>query len=251
MPNTAPYTQNIVIDLEFTPTPEPSTRTGEPLENEVIEIGAVRVAPDGTSSDEFHTFVRPSIASGIAPHVRRLTGIRWADLADALTFAEALSDLSSWIGEGSTRMVAWSTSDEKQLEAECRAKAVALPSNMTRWLDLQAVFPRVMDIGLKGKPMSLHKAVEWCGLALDRKSEHTALLDAQHTAEMLSMLLTGEYLAHRQALKTPVASAPAAEDALGQMATALGPLYAKLMAGQSAQPSQPTPLAQPALHEQV
>ena len=47
------YDQNIVVDLEFTPSIRNARKHGVRQIYEVIEIGAVRVSPDGRVLDEF------------------------------------------------------------------------------------------------------------------------------------------------------------------------------------------------------
>lgn len=198
------YDQNIVIDLEFTPVPDSCVSRG--MRNEVIEIGAVRVTPQGKVLDEFRCLVRPQFAESINSHVRKLTGIRWADVESAPSFAEAFERLIAWIGGGRTRMVAWSKSDMRQIRHECAAKGLDVPECMSRWMDLQMVFPHLMDMRGHRQQMSLHRAIEWYGLELDSSCEHAALLDAEHTAELLCMLLNGEYLEHKRALMAAMPS---------------------------------------------
>ena len=230
--------QNIVLDLEWTAAPVEAAAKG--LHREIIEIGAVRVSSDGRMLDEFRCAVRPQFALNISRKVRHLTGLEWSDVADAPSFAEAMELLADWIGARPSRIVTWSTCDRRQLLAECAAKRVAMPAAMTRWLDLQKVFPRVMGVGRPGRRMALHSAMQWCGTELDAACEHTALQDAEHTAELLQMLLTGEYREHKAAINAAgcrvgfvASSTPAGGGSeFGQMAAALGPLYAALMAQQ-------------------
>ena len=102
------YDQNIVVDLEFTPSIRNARKHGVRQIYEVIEIGAVRVSPDGRVLDEFRCLVKPEMATSVSGKVRRLTGITTHMLEDAPRFAEALLLFSEWVGKGRTRMVAWS-----------------------------------------------------------------------------------------------------------------------------------------------
>lgn len=229
------YEQNIVIDFEFTPIPKGSRVNG--MRHEIIEIGAVRVDPSGRVLDEFRCLVRPEIATEISDVVRHLTGITWAQVEDAPTFAVAFGRLVDWIGDSRTRMVAWSTCDEHQVRVECAGKGLEVPASMSRWLDLQCVFPRVMGIGRPGGKMSLHDAIGWYGLELHASCEHAALLDAEHTAELLRELMTDGYLEQKRALAAAMPAKepePAEAHEYGRLAGPLAELYAQMCAASAA-----------------
>ena len=224
------YTQNIVIDLEFTPAPR-GKQFGK-LVNEVIEIGAVRVLPDGSFADEFTMRVQPSFGPHVSRTVRRLTGITDADLVEAPAFEQALAQLSAWIGEGSTRIIAWSGSDWQQIASECAAKGISIPSNMTRWLDLQRVYPRVMHVGKKRGRMALSRAASWYGAELDGKRAHSAAYDAHVAACLLQDLLTGSYKEQRAALDRVMRkdNGKVCASTIGSRCGELASLYAQLQA---------------------
>lgn len=190
------YEQQIVIDLEFTPTPKCVKSTG--LRNEVIEIGAVKLDAAGQSIDNFSTLVKPELSESIAPHIQDLTGIRDSDVKEAPFFAAALRALAEWVGSASTRLVAWSKSDQEQIVKECELKGVELPAQLSRWLDLQVVFPKLMGIG-SGEQMALRLAADWCGSNVSEENSHRALYDATVTAELMRQVMTGEYLIQKAA----------------------------------------------------
>lgn len=195
------YDQNIVVDLEFTPSIRNARKHGVRQVYEVIEIGAVRVSPDGRVLDGFRCLVRPDMATSVSGKVRRLTGITTRMLEDAPNFAQALLLFSEWVGKGRTRMVAWSENDKAQIISECAMKEIEIPANMRRWMDLQRVFPRAMDMRGRPKRMSLHDAFAWFDRELSGDCEHRALADAEHAAELLVALIRGEHLEHKRALE--------------------------------------------------
>ena len=69
----AMYDYNVVIDLEFTRIPRKRRVAG--LATEIIEIGAVKVGPDGTILDTFSRIVKPTMATGVSGAVHWMTGI--------------------------------------------------------------------------------------------------------------------------------------------------------------------------------
>lgn len=188
------YACNVVIDLEFTPVPR-RLRQESGLAYEIIEVGAIKLAPNGTPCGEFSHMVRPALASGVSGKVHRMTGIGDEDLTCARPLAEVLSSLAAWIGPGRARMVTWSDSDLKQVTVECRAKGIehGLPS---RWLDIQRLYPRMMGTERR-RMVALGEAADWMGIANDKASAHRALYDAQVTAEVFRMMAAGECAEHR------------------------------------------------------
>ena len=221
------YDQNIVIDLEFTPVPRELGHGS--LRHEIIQIGAVRVSPEGRVLDQFCCFVRPQLAPFVSWNVQRITGIGNSALEGAPSFAEALELLCTWIGGGRTRMVAWSNSDRAQMQQECVAKGLQLPENMGRWMDLQRVFPRAMGMRRKRRRMSLHDALAWFGQEPAKGCEHQALLDAERTAQLLCSLLRGEHLEHARAMRSAMGKEPQQEQhGYNVMAGALAGLLAQM-----------------------
>ena len=187
------YTCNVVIDLEFTPIPK-NRRTGG-LKHEIIEVGAVKLASDGTVCGTFSHMVKPQLAHGVSGTVRRITGINNADLSCARPLDEVLEALAAWIGPGNARMVTWSGSDLKQIQLECAAKGIAhrLPG---RWLDIQRLYPRLWGMN-KRRRIALGEAADWCGIEHDRASAHRALYDARMTAGIFRTMAFGEFHEHR------------------------------------------------------
>lgn len=195
------YDMNVAIDLEFTPIFGREAPGG--LAEEVIEVGAVKLAADGTETDFFSAFVKPQYAMGVTRQVRRLTGIRSEDLAHAPSFSSVLSDLMDWMGEGSVRIITWDTYDKRQVVRECAAKGIEvdLPS---RWMDLQALYPRLM--GTKRRKFSLGEAADWCGIEFDLR--HRALADARATGQIFRMAKRGECYEQRLLLEREVRHSP-------------------------------------------
>lgn len=78
---------------------------------------------------------------------------------------------------------------------------MALPENMCDWVDFQEVYPQVMEFDSDYRQMSLQTAAEQFGILMDKQSSHTALYDAEITAELVVRVLTGEYKRQAEVLR--------------------------------------------------
>ena len=155
------------------------------LNEEVIEIGAVRLDENFQQEAEFQCYVKPEYGP-IKKHITSLTGITQAMVADKKTYAACFQDFVDWVGEEETKIYSWSMSDIKQLRSECRYK---LPDFDIEWLnerwgDLQQEFDD--RLGLHNS-LALKHALG----AMDHKFEgtqHTALADAINTSAILTLM---------------------------------------------------------------
>ncbi|MDO4805706.1 MAG: 3'-5' exonuclease [Coriobacteriales bacterium] len=192
------YDYNIAIDLEWTPIF--GTDRPEGLCQEIIEIGAAKLGPDGRELDTFSELVKPDFANGITRRVRRITGIRNRDLTEARSFEEVLHSLEEWVGSGRSRMITWDNTDRTQILRECSAKGIESRLSKQRWLDLQKLYPRIM--GTRRRQVALGEAADWCGIEFDKR--HRAVYDARATGQIFHMAATGECAEQRRVLESSV-----------------------------------------------
>ena len=186
------YEQHIIVDFEMNPVAKKNSKVRKHLGNEIIEIGAVKLDNNNRIVDRFNCLIKPMYNEDISGFITRLTGIKTGNVKKSYDFETALNKFELWIGEGKTRIYSWSDADLRQLRRECSFKKLGIPSNMRRWMDFQAVYPRVMGLDSSQK-MSLELAAQWSGVLVDKKKAHRALYDAEVTAELLIPVLTGEY----------------------------------------------------------
>lgn len=219
------YDQNIVIDLEFTRVDAVHRQKG--FKFEIIQIGAVRVNPDGRIEDSFSAYVKPEYASRVTATVQALTGIKSCDVCTESQLEEVLESFRKWMGDAHTRFVAWSESDLTQLQSETSFKGIRFPEGDMRWLDLQKVYPRAMGIG-NGRRMSLHDASDWCGIKVNEGNLHGAHYDALLTAELLSSLMTKEYIEQKASLTKALSHSAPASFTLGDKFASLATLKESL-----------------------
>ena len=170
------YDQHIILDFEMNPVLKKYAEVRKHLHREIIEIGATKVSPDGRVLDTFSCFVKPKFSSDVAEYITKLTGIKTTDIYNAVSFSEAIQSFSKWIGHRKTRIYSWSNSDLIQLKSECAFKQVPFPTNMSRWMDFQIIYPRIMEIKQYKRLMSLREAAEWYGISFDQKGAHLSLI---------------------------------------------------------------------------
>lgn len=224
------YSQNIVLDLEFAPV-DRSARTRR-FHNEIIQIGAVRVSPEGDILDSFSSFVKPEHMRRIPHGIQKLTGIGTRDVIKEEALETVLEKFRGWVGANETRYIAWSETDLRQLHIETGRKRIPFPEGNGRWLDLQKIYPHVMEVG-NGRKMALRVAADWYGIKISESDLHGALYDARLTAELLSNLITGDYLIQKESLNTAISSAQKSEPAtfsIGEKFSALMQLKMELEA---------------------
>lgn len=186
------YEQHIIIDFEMNPVSKKNREVRKELHKEIIEIGAVKLDKYNRIVDRFSCLVKPQYNDEIACFITKLTGIKTGSIKKAYEFEDAMKAFSEWIGEDKARIYSWSDADLYQLQTECAYKNINIPNNMKRWLDFQAIYPRVMQLDRK-KKMSLSDAAQWFGVEVDKRKAHRALYDAEITAELVIPVLTGEY----------------------------------------------------------
>ena len=225
-------TFHIVLDFEMNPVRHDRSRNGtlrRKLQSEVIEIGAVKLSDHAYEAvDEFSILVKPQLNDRIESKITSLTGITYEDVENAVCYKDAVGAFADWIGYSEpTRLYSWSTSDSAQICHECEEKNVPVPENMKDWVDFQKMFPRETGLHLE-RQLSLEFAAELAGLDFDEKSAHRALYDARVTADLVSIVLSGEYRDRMKNVTSVLRSS--IETSTASMAEKLGPKYAELMA---------------------
>ena len=177
--------KHVVVDLEMNPVSREFREVRRKLNEEVIEIGAVRLDENFQQEAEFQCYVKPEYGP-IKKHITSLTGITQAMVADKKTYAACFQDFVDWVGEEETKIYSWSMSDIKQLRSECRYKLPDFDIEWLneRWVDLQQEFDD--RLGLHNS-LALKHALG----AMDHKFEgtqHTALAYAINTSAILTLM---------------------------------------------------------------
>ncbi|WCK57004.1 exonuclease domain-containing protein (plasmid) [Aneurinibacillus sp. Ricciae_BoGa-3] len=101
----------IVFDLEAT------CDKNKTIENEIIEIGAVKVNERGELVDTFQRFVKPILNPVLTDFCKNLTKIRQEDVDSAKGFPDVIQVFREWIGTDYI-LCSWGFYDKKQIKEE-------------------------------------------------------------------------------------------------------------------------------------
>lgn len=111
----------IIFDLEATCFDKNENKP-KGFKNEIIEIGAVKVAGNGLIVDDFQIFIRPWKFPQLSEFCKDLTSIKQDDVNSALYFPEALKLFKAWCGmeeQNEITFVSWGHYDKRQLRDDC------------------------------------------------------------------------------------------------------------------------------------
>ena len=172
----------IILDLEWNQpiSYQRSTykKVGDKLIFEMIQIGAVKLAPDLSIADTISIPIAPTHYLRIHPRIRRMTGLDSETLAGAPAFREALEQFAAWCGEDYT-LLTWGCDDVSVLYQNISffgCEDIPLPP----LCDIQRLFSDVHQ--LKDRA-GLKAAMDMMEIVPDESmSFHNALNDAWYTA---------------------------------------------------------------------
>lgn len=176
----------IVLDMEWN-QPLPGTvlkyKNDYCLNNEIIQIGAVKLSQDCSIVDTFTINIKPSVYKKINSNVKKLTGIDDKLLSDAPGIADAINQFKAWCGEDYV-FISWGYDDITVLGENLKYFGLD-----AEWLpgcyNLQMIFCAQTDN--ENRQYSLSYAAEYFKITLD-KPLHNALTDAYYTALVCSNL---------------------------------------------------------------
>lgn len=176
----------IVLDMEWNqpyPGAKKYYRNGHGLDNEIIQIGAVKLDREKQITDSFKIYVKPQVIKRLHHHVEKLTGIDEKMLADADSLEKAVEHFREWCGTDYV-FLTWGYDDIGVL-----GNNLAYFGLPTDWLppfyNLQMIFCAQTEN--LNKQYSLTYAAEYFHIALD-KPLHDALTDAYYTALVAAAL---------------------------------------------------------------
>ena len=174
--------QYIVIDLEWNGS---YSKKAHGYFNEIIEVGAVKVDEQMRVVDTFRAAIKPVVSKKLSTIVTDLTNITAEELEDGTTFTAMMRQLTRWMGNDSSTVLTWSTTDLLVLMENCRYFTgwQEIPF-LQNYMDFQAYAQQRMGVE-SSQQLGLARAGEMLGIPEDNMSLHRALDDSKLTAAIL------------------------------------------------------------------
>jgi inhibitor of KinA sporulation pathway (predicted exonuclease) len=180
---TGRFGEFVLYDLEFTAWPgSRQSNWAAPGEHrEIVQIGAVRVAPARGCAEIgcFERIVRPRINPSLSPYLIELTGLSQERVdREGLKFEQAMEDFRAFAGDTSTLMAAFGA-DAEVMNENCalnRCATALLPAQM---VDIRPFILRALS--LEGQSVSSGELPHRLGYP-PAGHAHDALADARALA---------------------------------------------------------------------
>ncbi|AYE34800.1 3'-5' exonuclease [Clostridium septicum] len=148
------------------------------VENEIIEIGAIKLDNYMKPLEEFKTYIKPTIFPILNPKVSEITNITDKDLQNGVSFKEGINNLRNIIEDGDI-ICSWAKDDIAQIISNAIYHKYDDLSWINNYLDIQEYSTKILA---KKKVLSLKKALEELKIKIDKKNLHDALNDAIYTS---------------------------------------------------------------------
>ncbi|WP_282086669.1 3'-5' exonuclease [Aquimarina algiphila] len=166
----------IILDLEATCWKDRSVQK----QNEIIEIGAIKMNDSGESSSEFCEFIKPKINPTLSDFCIELTTITQNEIDNAGTYNEVIERFKKWINLDEPYMLcSWGFYDKKQFQKDCE-----LHNLDTDWLQNHVSLKhQYADIKNLKKPIGMGGALKKENLTLEG-THHRGIDDARNIAKI-------------------------------------------------------------------
>jgi inhibitor of KinA sporulation pathway (predicted exonuclease) len=165
----------IIFDLEATCWENDHTK-----QNEINEIGAVKVNDKLEIVSEFQTFIKPKLNLQLSDFCKKLTSITQEDVDTAPGFSQAIYKFKEWIGENEQYyLCSWGFYDKSQLKKDCELHKLD-----TEWLKkhISIKHQHGKIIGVE-KGIGMERALKMLDLPLEG-IHHRGIDDAKNIAKI-------------------------------------------------------------------
>ena len=188
----------IVIDLEFNNMESMDKnflslyddKDSIGLDNEIIEIGVVKLDKFMRKIGEFKRYVKPTLLKILNPTVKAITGIKEEDLEEGIGFCTAMDELKDFIGENAI-ICSWAKDDVTEIINNANYYKYNNLNWLNEYIDIQEYVTKVLG---NKKSLSLKHALEALKIKFKKNELHDALNDASYTAEVFKRLYNSRIL---------------------------------------------------------
>jgi inhibitor of KinA sporulation pathway (predicted exonuclease) len=163
----------IILDLEAT-----CWENNRSLQNEIIEIGAVKVNTNGEVISEFCEFIKPKINQELSEFCKKLTTIKQHQVDSADLFPAVLERFHDWIGKDYF-LCSWGFYDKKQFKLDCELHKLEIEW-LKNHLSVKHQHSKIKNLK---KPLGMGNALKLEGFKLDG-THHRGIDDAKNIAKI-------------------------------------------------------------------
>lgn len=185
----------IIIDLEFNNLnginkyyPDIFNNSPElkdiQIENEIIEIGAIKLDKYMKPLGEYKAYIKPSIIPVLNPKVLEITKISEQELESGISFEEGIDGLSKLIDEDDV-ICSWAKDDITEIISNAVYHKYDNLKWLKNYLDIQEYSTKILA---HKKSLSLKNALEELKIKIDQNKLHDALNDAIYTSYVLKRI---------------------------------------------------------------
>lgn len=185
----------IIIDLEFNNLnginkyyPDIFNNSPElkdiQIENEIIEIGAIKLDKYMKPLGEYKAYIKPSIIPVLNPKVLEITKISEQELESGISFEEGMDGLSNLIDEDDV-ICSWAKDDITEIISNAVYHKYDNLKWLKNYLDIQEYSTKILA---HKKSLSLKNALEELKIKIDQNKLHDALNDAIYTSYVLKRI---------------------------------------------------------------
>ena len=161
------------------------------LENEIIEIGAVKVDKYMKEISRMREYIKPTIFPIVNPKVTEITKIDDDILKkEGITFNEAMDKLKSMFEEGDV-LCSWAKDDIAEIIINANYHKYEDLNWLDKYLDIQEYASNILA---HKKVLSLKNALEELKIKIDKNKLHDALNDAFYTKEVFKRVYNSRIL---------------------------------------------------------
>jgi DNA polymerase III epsilon subunit-like protein len=160
------------------------------LENEIIEVGAVKLDKMMNFIGNFKTYVRPALFKVLNPKITEITGITETNLSSGITFIEAMDKLREFVDNDSI-ICSWAKDDIAEIFRNACYHNYKEVGWLKEYLDIQEYATKILA---HKKSLSLKNALEELKIRVDESKLHDALNDALYTSEVFKRLFNSRII---------------------------------------------------------
>ena len=166
----------IILDLEATCWKDRSLKH----QNEIIEIGAIKINENKEKVGEFSLFIQPKLQPTLSEFCTELTTITQKDVDKASLFPEVISQFQNWINLDSEYILcSWGFYDKKQFKMDCELNE--LPTDwLKHHISLKHQYAKIKNLK---KPTGMGGALRKENLPLDG-THHRGIDDARNITKI-------------------------------------------------------------------